>query len=375
MVLDEEAPDVRGEASLIPLLKKGWMLRGIGEDKLLELLRVVPLSVDDWMSEYVDDPLVRVGVIWTALVGSWMGPMSPYSATNLLMDAATHEYEVDGGPAALADLLVRIASEEGISLRTNTDVTGLRFEGDRVTGAILADGEELAGPVLWARAPSTVLDIVPPWRLPARMVRELRNIRVRGTTAKLHLALSSPPVVAARQASFERMLLGAEHPLDLERSFDDVKHRRLPRAPWLDVRILQGDAAPAGHCVASIMLHCVPQNLDGGWTPAAREALQARVMAVLEAHCPGVGQSLVHAELLVPPDLEERYDLPGGHLFHGERMVDQLYFMRPSMHMSRHDSEVPGLFFGSMGTHPGGGVTGAPGLMAAERILVTPQRP
>ncbi|TNE91284.1 MAG: NAD(P)/FAD-dependent oxidoreductase [Deltaproteobacteria bacterium] len=371
MVLKEEAPDVRQEASLIPLLKKAWMLRGIGEDHLLELMRVVPLCVDDWMAEYVDDPLVRAAVSWPALVGAWMGPLSPYSATNLLFDASSHEYEVAGGPAAFVDVLVDLCAKEGVSLRPATEVTGLQFTADAVTGAILADGEVVKGTVLWAAAPSALLDVVPAWQLPARMARELTNIRVRGSVAKFHLALSKPLAVAARDGEvFDRLLLGAEHPLDLERAFDDVKHRRLPRKPWLDVRVLRGAFAPEGHCVASVMVHCAAYDLDGGWTQEARDTLTQRVLDELEAHCPGVRDSLVHCELLAPSDLEEVYGLPGGHLFHGERMVDQLYFMRPSMNLSRHSSEVPGLYFGSMGTHPGGGVTGAPGLMAAERVIV-----
>ncbi|MCO4744550.1 MAG: NAD(P)/FAD-dependent oxidoreductase [Proteobacteria bacterium] len=373
MVLREEAPDVRQEAALLPLLKKGWMVRGIGEDHLLELLRIGPLCVDDWMEEFVEDPLIRTAVLWPALVGAWMGPRSPYSATNLLMDAASHEYEIIGGPAALVKSLLLAAADAGVSLRSATEAKAIQVSDGRATGVILADGEVLKGQVLVASAPSTLLDLIPAWKLPSRLVRDLTNVRVRGTTAKLHLALSGELQVAARGETFERMLLGASHPMDLERAFDDVKHRRLPRRPWLDVRLLTGDSAPEGHSVASIMVHCAPYDLDGGWTDEARAEFTERVMAVLEESCPGVRELVVHSELLTPPDLEERYGLPGGHLFHGERMVDQFYVMRPSLHLSRHTTDLPGLFVGSMGTHSGGGVTGGPGMLAAERMIATPR--
>ena len=125
MVLQEAAPDVRQDASLWPLLSKGWMLRGIGEEYLLELLRVGPMCVDDWMAEYVADPLVRTGVIWPALVGAWMGPRSPYSATNLLMDSGAREWEVTGGPAALVGSLVSAAEAAGVRMLTGTEALGL----------------------------------------------------------------------------------------------------------------------------------------------------------------------------------------------------------------------------------------------------------
>ena len=297
-----------------------------------------------------------------------MGPRSPYSATNLLMDSGAREWEVTGGPAALVGSLVSAAEAAGVRMLTGTEALGIELSAERVTG-VRVDGEILAGDVLMTGAPTGLLTLLPAWRMPARMVRELENIRTRGTCAKLHLALNAPMVVAARKASFDHMLLGAEHPLDLERCFDDAKHRRLPRRPWLDVRQLTGDCAPAGHAVLSIMVHCAAHDLDGGWTPGAREALKQSVLAVLAESDPDIAAKVVHAELLAPSDLEQRYGLVGGHLFHGERMVDQWYAMRPSLHLSRHATDLPGLFLGSMGTHPGGGITGGPGLLAAERML------
>ena len=158
----------------------------------------------------------------------------------------------------------------------------------------------------------------------------------------------------------------------LERAFDAVKYGRLSEPPHLDLRIptvSSPELAPPGHHVVSILVSFAPYELAGGWTEERREALGEAVVAALEVHAPGVRERLVAREVLAPPDLEERYGTTGGHLHHGEHALDQLFTLRPAPFAARYATPVPGLFLAGSGSHPGGGVTGLPGWLAAGTIL------
>ena len=111
-----------------------------------------------------------------------------------------------------------------------------------------------------------------------------------------------------------------------------------------------------------------PYAVDGGWTEAARDKLARRVMEVLDRHLPGLREATVGKLVLAPPDLEARYGLPGGNLHHGEHGLDQL-LVRPIPECIGYRTPIGGLFLAGSGSHPGGGLTCAPGLLAAEAIL------
>jgi phytoene dehydrogenase-like protein len=126
--------------------------------------------------------------------------------------------------------------------------------------------------------------------------------------------------------------------------------------------------APDGACVLSAVVQYAPYALKEGWAAGKPKFLEA-IMAQLEAYAPGIGESVVHAELLTPADIEARYRMPGGHWHHGELQADQMLISRPVSGWSGYDTPLEGLFLAGAGSHPGGGVSGAPGLNAARRII------
>jgi phytoene dehydrogenase-like protein len=132
--------------------------------------------------------------------------------------------------------------------------------------------------------------------------------------------------------------------------------------------VARPETAPDGCDVVSLLVHFAPLDLEGGWTPAARERLGAAVVAELERVAPGVSSSVVAREVLTPADLAERFGLDGGHIHHIEPSLDQLV-MRPTMATMRFATPVHGLFLCGAGSHPGGGVTCAPGALGAEAIV------
>ncbi len=368
-LLLEPAPDLGSEASLWPLVKPALALRKLGTDRMMQLLRVSPTCVDDWLEEFFgDDTAVRAGLGAGALGGTWMGPRSPSSSAVLLLRACAEGEEVVGGPAALVEVLVSAARAAGVELRTEVSVSAIRVEGGEAQGVVLEDGSFLAADaVVSAIGPRrTLLELVHPSDLPDGLEVQVERIRTRGITAKVHLALAAPLAISA-----ERFRVGA-HPHDWERAFDDAKHRRPLRRPALDVRVptlSDASLAPSGHHVASILVHGAAIDLEGGWTDEARAALGEAVLDVLAEHDPAIREKLVAAEVLTPADLASRFGLEGGHLLHGELGLDQLHALRPAPELARHTCGIEGLYLGSSGTHPGLGVSGWSGVLAARALL------
>ncbi len=371
-VLDAPPPVVGAEGPLGPLLAKALDLRRLGQREMMALLRVGPTCVDDWVGEYLEDPVTRAAAMMPALLGTWAGPRSPMTTALLLFHAALEGQEVAGGPAALVAALEAACRARGVTIRTGAEVVRIRVEEGAARGVDLSDGTALDAPVvLAALGPRrALLDLVDPAQLPALIERDLARVRVRGAVAKVHLALSAPPEIDGQVQERIRVVEG---PLHLERAFDDVKYRRLPsQPPPLDVRIPSigaRDLAPAGAAVASILVFGVPHDLEGGWTAAARAEVLEQVLLALGAHLPDLRDRVLGHEVLVPPDLEARYGLEGGHLFHGEHALDQLWALRPTVALARHQTPVRGLYLGASGSHPGGGITCGPGLLAAQALL------
>lgn len=199
----------------------------------------------------------------------------------------------------------------------------------------------------------------------------MRNWRVRGTTAKLHIALDALPEWAARPG--ERVtrarLVGDLD--DLERAFDAVKYGCVSSEPYLEVMLpsLEDPSlAPDGQYVMSVLVSFAPYDLEGGWNDARREALADTVLATLERHAPGIGRRVLACEALSPADIEQRYATAGGHVHHGEHALDQWLHVRPDPDCSRYATPIDGLFLCGSGSHPGGGLSCAPGWLAATRI-------
>lgn len=220
----------------------------------------------------------------------------------------------------------------------------------------------------------TFLDLVDPLHLPPDFVRAVGNIRYRGGWAKVNLALSElprfPGLDAARPPGF-LVLAGAVE--QIERAYDDAKHGAPSATPYLEASIPSlhdPSLAPPGQHVMSVLVRYAPYRLaDGAWDTARREALGDRVIEILGESAPNLPAAVLHRQVLAPPDLEERFGLPEGSEVHGELSLDQILFMRPVPGWSRYRTPIGGLFLCGPSTHPGGGVTGASGRLAAREVL------
>ncbi len=376
-LLDSPPPDLdpHGIGSLADVAWKAVSLRRLGRDDMTELVRLAPMCLADWLDHGFADSRLKALFAAPALTGVFGGPWSPGTAILLLFHLATAGPGIAGGAPALVAALEQACRAAGVELRTHSRAARIELDGGQeVRGVTLAGGTFLeTGTVVATCSPRiTFLDLLDPGLLSDRLEGRASHLRCRGTEARIDLALDGPPGFRGAPAEpLEAARTGA-HLDDLERAFDAAKYGELPAHPHLEIRVpntADPAMAPAGGHVVSVMARCIPRDLEGGWTPEARERLGDLVVRELARFAPGVEQHILARRILAPADLEERHALPGGHILHGEPALDQLLSMRPFPECARYRTPIQGLFLGGGGSHPGGGLTGVPGALAARTIL------
>lgn len=382
---DLDAPGIR---DLWGLAAAGLRYRRLGRRRSFELLRWPPMPVADLVQEWFETPLLQAAIAGRAIFGSFAGPREAGTTTALLFDEALALLRglpprvPRGGVAALAGALGRAAAAAGAEIRTGSDVTSILTDNGQACGVALADGKEIrARIVVSGVAPKrTLLDLVDPAALDPEVAWRVRNIRSRGTLAKVEITLDALPPCPAlwtetgRPASVDpagRVHIGPS--LDyLQRAFDGVKYGRLPDDPWLELSVpALADpslAEPDRHLLSVHVQHVPPRPREGTW-PSRRAELVSTVMRTLSRYLPGLSDRVIDVQVFTPDDLEAWLGTPGGHIFHAEPALDQLFIGRPLLGWARYKTPVPRLYVCSAGTHPGLGVSGLPGRLAARAVL------
>ncbi len=366
-------------ADQLLLLRPGLKLRRMGKGTLNQAIRMVPMSLQAVLGEWFETERLRAALAVDALQGTFRGPYSPETAFALL-----HHYvpavHVDGwslirgGMGNLTRLLAAAAREAGAAIRTGADVARLLTKDGRATGVRLASGEiVLAGAVLSNADPKrTFLRLVDPSELPLDFLHHIRHIQTEGVVAKVNLALDGAPSVPGGGSVPGPHLRIAPSLEYLERAYDDAKYGAVSAKPFLDIVIpslVDPDLAPPGKQVMSVLVQYAPYHRkEGDWT-ADREAFGDSVVDLLDAHLPGLRRLVIGREVLTPVDLEARFGLTDGHIYHGEMTLNQQLVLRPAPGWSRYRTPIAGLYLCGSGAHPGGGVTGAPGWNAAHAVL------
>jgi len=357
-------------------------LKRLGKEDMRDFLRVLLMNVYDLLDEQLSDDRLKGLLAFDAVLGSHLGPRSPTSLLGLyyrlagdVNGAPGAQIVPKGGMGAVVAAMCAAAEHAGVAIRTSASVAKIVVENGRAAGVTLASGEEIrAGIVVSAANPaSTFLDLVSAPVLDTGFTRKIRNIRMRGDAAKLHLALEAVPVFAGvAAADLSGRLVVAPSADHVERAFNPAKYGEFSPEPVMEITLPSlGDPslAPGGACTLSAVVQYAPYALNEGWE-SGRPKFLAAVMAQLEAHAPGIGKLVRHAELLTPVDIEARYRMPGGHWHHGELQADQMLVSRPVSGWAGYDTPIEGLYLAGAGSHPGGGVSGVPGLNAARTIAV-----
>ena len=368
------------------LFKTGRGVRQLGKEGIFNLFRWAPMAAADFVAEFFETELLRAVIAARGIFGNALGPWSAGSTAVLLLRAAADAHPVGpagfprGGLGSLTRALAESAKEAGAEIRTDAEVERIRFKDGAVAGVVLKDGEEIAGEAVVSGVDPkrTFFSLIDPSQLDPVFANRIKNFRAKGNVAKVNLALGGLPGFTALEANERalRALSGRIHigpDIDyLERAFDDSKYGELSRAPYLDVTIptiLDPALAPDGKHVLSAYVQFAPYKLkEGNWASHRRE-LGLRVINTLAPYAPDLSSLVEGMQVITPEDLETCYGFTGGHIFHGELALDQLFTMRPVLDWARYKTPIRGLFLSGSGTHPGNGLTGASGANAAREII------
>lgn len=361
------------------LLGMGLRLRRLGRKDMRELLHIGGMCVYDLLNDRFSLPLLKGALALDAVLGTNYGPRSPGTVLSLLYRVAacggTEALALpQGGMGALADALAAAARAAGAQLRTAAPVERILVREDRVAGVVLGSGEEIAAPRVISNADpySTFLKLLGAEHLDAGFVRRVTQVRSRGLTAKLHLALDELPQIAGlTNQSLHARLLVAPDTDYIERAYNHAKYAEFSARPMLEATIptlADPTLAPAGKHVMSVIVQYAPYTLKGGWQNQ-RQAFTERILASLAAFAPRLRDSIRATELLTPVDIEREFRIPGGHWHHAELALDQLLMVRPVPGAAQYRTPVPGLFLCGAGSHPGGGVMGLAGRNAAREVI------
>jgi phytoene dehydrogenase-like protein len=381
-VMASTPPDIEqpSYADIWSMLMMGRRFRGLGKKDAYRLLRWAPMSAADFVSEWFESEPLRAAIAAGGIFGTALGPRSAGSAAVLLLRMGIGDGRqriVRGGLGSLTSALASAARAAGAEIRTNAEVRRIHVKDGRATGVTLASGEDLEAKAVVSNADPrrTLLGLVDPVELEPGFLQRVRNYRASGTVAKINLALSALPSFTAMPGDV-RALGGFIHigpALDyLERAFDASKYGAWSPRPYLDVTIpsvTDPALAPAGAHVMSITAQYAPYRLRfADWTDAGGRFADA-VIDTLAEYAPDLKSLILHRQVITPVDLESKYGLTGGHIFHGELALDQLFTMRPLLGWARYRTPIGGLYMCGAGTHPGYGVSGLSGLNAAREIL------
>jgi phytoene dehydrogenase-like protein len=381
------APDVGASSlrDLLPLLSLGKKYRALGRQDMIEFLRTLPLSVWELLDDWFECAPLKAAVATGGIQDHQQGPRSGGTGFVLLhhlvgapAGSVRGRLPWRGGPAAFTQVAERAALRFGVSIRAGAAVARIQVRDDAVAGVVLADGEEIAaGTVLSTVDPArTLLEWVDPVWLDPEFVHAVGNIRHRGCTAVVLYALDALPALPGLES--EKALAGlvslTSSLTSLEKAADAAKYGSVSESPHVELTVptvLWPELAKDGKHVLVARAQYAPYRLRDGatWSPASRDALAERVTAAIEAVAPCFRSRIRHRVAWSPRDLEERYGLREGAATQGELGLDQVLFMRPVAGWGGHATPISGLYLGGAGTHPGPGILGGPGWLAAQRAL------
>ncbi len=366
------------------LLRLSRYAAHLSEKEFYQLAKLLTQSAADLLDEWFESQAVKGTKAASGIIGTFLGPRSPGTAYVLL-----HHYmgEIDGafrawgfakgGNGSVSQAIARAAQAFGAEIRVESPVQQVKVQGGRAAGVVLESGEEIdSRVVLSAVDPKrTFLSLVEAKYFPEEFLESVRQFRVRGSSGKVNLALSRLPRFTALpdEPAIYRGAVSISPSVDyIERAYDDAKYGHISRRPYLDMifpSAIDPDMAPPGHHVMSCFVQYAPYDVEGGWTDERREELGEAVISTLEEFAPDIRQCIVGMQILSPKDIEGIAGITGGNIFHGELLLHQIFFLRPVPQWADFRTPLRGYYFGASGAHPGGGVMGAAGMLAAQEIL------
>src|SRR6202167_3805311 len=359
--------------------------RSLSSDERYTLIQLMTMSAADFLDQWFETDALKATMSASGIIGTFLGIRSPGTPYVLL-----HHYmgEIDGafrswgfsrgGTGAISDAIGAAAREAGVEIRTGVSVGQIMVKDGRATGVALSTGEEIQASVVSSSVDPnlTFLKLMNEKDLPAEFVEEVRRYKYRGSSGKVNMALSGLPEFTCLSGN-GRHLRGAmsispsmEY---MERAYDQAKYGEFSSRPYIDMVIpslTDPSVAPPGKHVLSCFVQYAPYKLKLGlnWDEQ-REAFGDTVVNTIAEYAPNIKDIILHKQVITPLDLEREWGLSEGNIFQGELSLEQLFFLRPAPGYARFRTPIKNLYMCGSATHPGGGIMGAPGRLAALEML------
>ncbi len=387
-LVDSPAPDPTSlhPRRLAKLLRLGKEFKSLGPDLMHLNARLMTMSAVDFLDLWFESPVLKAPMSVSGIIGTFLGVRSPGTAYVLLhhymgeIDGAFRSWGFSKGGTGQICLAIASAAESfGAEIRTEAPVDRILVENGACKGVVLSNGDEIrANTVISGVDPHrTFFNMVGPEHLDPDFVAQIRRYKMRGSSAKVNLAVDRLPQFSCRPNGTTHLRgdIAIAPSIDyLERAYDQAKYGDFSSRPYLNVVIpslVDPSVAPPGKHIVSCFVQYAPYQIKEGpehW-PQRREALGDAVVDTLAEYCPGLKESILFRQVLSPWDMEQEFGLTEGNIFHGELSLEQLLFQRPAAGWAQYKTPIRDLWMCGSGTHPGGGIMGAPGELAARAML------
>jgi phytoene dehydrogenase-like protein len=371
---------------LMPLASLARRFQQLPERQQAVFVQLMTMSAADFLEQWFETDPLKATMSASGIIGTYQGIRSPGTAYVLLhhymgeIDGAFRAWGIPkGGTGGISNAIARAAQAQGAEIRTETPVARIVVRSGRATGVVLEDGEEIeAGSVLSSvDARLTFLDLLEPGTLDPEFETEVRRFKFRGSSGKVNLAVDRLPEFTCLPGAGEHLrgaISFSPSMDDMERAYDDAKYGHWSRKPYVDMIIptlVDPGMAPPGKHVISCFVQYAPYKLDpalGTWDDN-REAFGDAVLDRIAEFAPNIRDIIVGRQVLTPLDMERTIGLTEGNIFQGELSLEQLFFNRPVPGWARFRTPVRDLWLAGSSTHPGGGIMGANGRLAALEVL------
>ena len=374
-----------GLSMVVAALEQGRRIAGLSIEQQRDVLDLFVKSARGFLDGWFESEAVKAAFGFDAVVGNYASPDTPGSAYVLLHHVFGEVNgrkgawgHVVGGMGAITRIMAQVVTALGVEISVEAPVGSVLVDGERAVGVRLESGEEVMGGAIIANVGPRLLyeRMIQPEDLPADFLKRVRGFKTGSGTFRMNVALSALPDFSCLPGAGEHHQSGIiiAPTLDyMDRAFMDARREGWSRDPIVEMLIpstIDDSLAPQGAHVASLFCQqFAPVLPDGRSWDEERDAAADHVIATVDAYAPGFAQSVIARDILSPLDLERKFGLVGGDIMHGNMTLDQLWAARPVLGHGAYRGPVKGLYMCGAGTHPGGGVTGAPGHNAARAVL------
>jgi phytoene dehydrogenase-like protein len=378
-------PSTLNPRELMKLLFLGRRFQGLSSEDKYNQVQLMTMSAVDFLDQWFETDVLKATMSASGIIGTFLGVRSPGTAYVLL-----HHYmgEIDGafrswgfsrgGTGAISNAIAEAAREGGAEIRTQAPIATIIVKNNRARGVVLQNGDEIYGDVISSSVDPrlTFLKFIEERKLPSEFLEDVKRYKFRGSSGKVNVALDALPdfkCLPGTGAHLRGAVSISPSVEYMEKAYDDAKYGNFSHRPYLDIVIpslTDPSVAPPGKHVMSCFVQYAPYKLRPGlnWDDQ-REAFGDNVIDTIAEYAPNLKNIIINKQVLTPLDLEREFGLSEGNIFQGELSLEQLFFLRPVPGYARFRTPIKNLYMCGSATHPGGGVMGAPGRLAAMEIL------